>query len=525
MVASPTPQQHGSIVVQTPQDGRALGPRRGDGRRRREAGVRAVRDPLTGRVERPLAPVSPDRLAAVAAELRALAPAWAGRPPSPGGRAGDPGVPRPDAGWERRARALARFGEAVARDEELLAALVADTGRVAESLLERQAVAGLVARWVRQAPASLAPPPERPASLPGPPGGPNVVVAGDAVPYELVGVISPWNFPLLLGLIDAVPALAAGCAVLVKPSEVTPRFIEPLARLMPDELPLRVVEGDGGTGAALIDLVDAVVFTGSVPTGSQVAQAAARAFVPAFLELGGKDPAIVLEGADLDRAASAILWGGTANAGQACQSIERIYVARPVHDEFLALLARKAAGVRLTCEGGPVGPIIEPRQADVIAAHLADAAARGAVTHTGGLVERHGGGRWCRPTVLSDVDHSMLVMTEETFGPVLPVMAVDGPDEAVALANDSAYGLSAAVFAGSEEAALAVAARLRAGAVSVNDASLTAFVHDGEKHAFGLSGLGGSRMGAASIARFLRRRAFLVNRSTAADPWWHTSEE
>ncbi|MDP4501585.1 aldehyde dehydrogenase family protein [Nonomuraea turcica] len=457
-----------------------------------------VRDPLTGRIERPLDPVPPDRLAAVAAELRAMTPAW---------RDADRGTP------------LSRFGAALAADDELLAALVADTGRVAESLLERQVVAGLIDRWVRQAPALLAPPAEFPASLPG------VVVGGDAVPYELVGAITPWNFPLLLGLIDAVPALAAGCAVVVKPSEVTPRFIEPLMRLVPDGLPLRVVEGDGATGAALVDLVDAVVFTGSVPTGRLVAQAAARAFVPAYLELGGKDPAIVLAGADLDRAASAILWGGTANAGQSCQSIERVYVAREVHDEFLALLVGKAAQVGLTCEGGPIGPIIAPEQPDVLAAHLADAVAKGAIMHTGGAIERHGGGHWCRPTVLSRVDHTMLVMTEETFGPLLPVMAVDGVDEAVALADDSVYGLSAAVFAATEEQARAVAARLHAGAVSVNDASLTALVHEGEKHSFRLSGLGGSRMGPASISRFLRRRAFLVNRSDAADPWWHATKE
>jgi succinate-semialdehyde dehydrogenase / glutarate-semialdehyde dehydrogenase len=457
-----------------------------------------VRDPLTGQVERPLAPVPPDRLAAIAAGLRAMGSVWA------------------DAD---RGAVLSRFGAALATDDDLLAALVADTGRVAESVLERQIVAGLVERWVRQAPALLTPPAEFPASLPG------IVVAGDAVPYELVGAITPWNFPLLLGLIDAVPALAAGCAVLVKPSEVTPRFIEPLMRLVPDELPLRVVEGDGATGAALVDLVDAVVFTGSVPTGRLVAQAAARAFVPAFLELGGKDPAIVLAGADLERASSAILWGGTANAGQSCQSIERVYVAREIHDEFLALLAAKASQVGLTCEGGPIGPIVAPDQPEVIAAHLADAVARGAVVHTGGAIERHGGGQWCRPTVLSAVDHSMLVMMEETFGPVLPVMAVDGPDEAVTLANDSAYGLSAAVFAATEEQARSVAARLHAGAVSVNDAALTALVHEGEKHSFRLSGLGGSRMGPASIVRFLRRRAFLINRSDAADPWWHATKE
>ncbi|MEV4169576.1 aldehyde dehydrogenase family protein [Nonomuraea sp. NPDC049709] len=457
-----------------------------------------VRNPITGQADRPLAPIPPDRLAAAAAGLRERSPAWL---------------------TADRGAVLSRFGAALADDDDLLAALVTDTGRVGESLLERRLVAALIDRWVRQAPALLAPPAERPASLPG------VFVVGDSVPYELVGVISPWNLPLLLGLIDAVPALAAGCAVLVKPSEVTPRFIEPLMRLVPDELPLAVVEGDGETGAALVDLVDAVVFTGSVETGRRVASAAARAFVPAYLELGGKDPAIVLAGADLDRAASAVLWGGTANAGQSCQSIERVYVAREAHDEFLDRLVTKAAQVGLTCEGGPIGPIIGPGQEDVIAAHLADAVARGATVHTGGHIERHGGGHWCRPTVLSGVDHTMLVMTEETFGPVLPVMAVDGPDEAVALANDSVYGLSAAVFAATEEQAMAVAARLRAGAVSVNDAALTALVHEGEKHSFRLSGLGGSRMGAASIGRFLRRRAFLVNRSDAADPWWHTTKE
>ncbi|MEW9550451.1 aldehyde dehydrogenase family protein [Nonomuraea sp. NPDC050783] len=463
----------------------------------------AVLDPLTGRVERPLRPVPPDRLPGIAAELRAAASAWSAL------------------GAEGRGPVLSRFGAALAGDADLLAALVADTGRVAESVLERRIVAEAAGRWARRAPALLAPPAEFPAELPG------VHVAGDAVPYELAGAITPCNFPLLLGLIDALPALAAGCAVLVKPSEVTPRFIEPLVRLVPAELPLRVVEGGAETGAALVELVDVVVFTGSVPAGRAVAEAAARAFVPAHLELGGKDPAIVLAGADLDRASSAILWGGTANAGQSCQSVERVYVEREAHDAFLALLAAKAARVRLTCEGGPIGPIIAPGRPAVIAAHLADAVARGAVVHTGGRLERHGGGHWFRPAVLSGVDHSMLVMTEETFGPVLPVMAVDGPDEAVALAADSAYGLSAAVFAATEERARAVAARLPAGAVSVNDAALTALVHEGEKHSFGLSGLGGSRMGPASLTRFLRRRAFLINRSPAADPWWHplASEE
>ncbi|MCG5219078.1 aldehyde dehydrogenase family protein [Streptosporangium soli] len=455
----------------------------------------ALTDPLTGQAGRALTPISPAALRAAADDLRDRAAGW---------RSID------------RGPVLERFAAALAGDDDLLAALVADTGRHAESVLERRLVTGMIERWVRQAPGLLAPPAEQASAIP------SVALAGAHVPYELVGAITPWNFPLLLGLIDAIPALAAGCAVLVKPSEVTPRFIEPLSRLIPSELPLRVVEGGAETGAALVGLVDVVAFTGSVPTGRKVAEAAARAFVPAFLELGGKDPAIVLAGADLDRASSAILWGGTSNAGQSCQSIERVYVERAVHDEFVELLVAKARRTGLTCEGGPIGPLIDPAQAGVVERHLADAGVRGAVTRTGGTIERHGGGRWCRPTVLTGVDHSMLVMTEETFGPILPVMPVADAEEAVRLANDSVYGLSAAVFGRSEEEALAVAGRLAVGAVSVNDAALTALVHEGEKNSFGLSGMGGSRMGPASLRRFLRRRSYLVNRASAADPWWHS---
>ncbi|MFI6480924.1 aldehyde dehydrogenase family protein [Nonomuraea sp. NPDC050663] len=449
-----------------------------------------MRDPLTGRIERELAP--PADLAPIVAGLRAAQAAWA---------------------LADRGEVLRRFGRAIAGDAALLEALIADTGRRTESELEVRLVAGMIERWSaatvesqEQAPSAVVP---------------SVVLGGAWRPYELVGVISPWNLPLLLGLIDAVPALAAGCSVLVKPSEVTPRFIEPLMRLVPPELPLRVIEGDGTTGAAMVEVVDAVAFTGSVPTGRRVAEAAARAFIPAFLELGGKDPAIVLDGSDLDRATSAVLWGGTANAGQSCLSVERVYVQRTIYEPFVALLAAKAAKVGLTCEGGPIGPLIDPAQAGVIERHLADAVARGATVLTGGLIEHHGGGRWCRPTVLTGVDHRMLVMTEETFGPVLPVMPFTTADEAVELANDSDYGLSAAVFGPTEQAALEVAARLETGAVSINDAGLTAIIQEGEKNAVKLSGLGGSRMGPAALRRFLRRTSYLINRSPDPDPWWH----
>ena len=342
-------------------------------------------------------------------------------------------------------------------------------------------------------------------------------------------MISPWNFPLLLGLIDAIPALAAGCAVVIKPSEVTPRFIAPLRATLTGVPDLRdvvgIVEGAGDVGAGLIDLVDSVCFTGSVATGRHVGAAAAAAFIPAFLELGGKDPAIVLAGADLKRASSAVLWGSVANAGQSCLSIERIYVQEDIHDEFVGLLAGKARQVRLARPGpddGQLGPLIDPAQAEIISRQLADAYEHGARALTGGEVQRHDGGLWIEPTVLTGVDHSMTVMRDETFGPVMPVMPVSGADEAVMLANDSEFGLSAAVFAADADTARAVAGRIRAGAVSINDAALTALVHEGEKNSFNYSGLGGSRMGPASIRRFVRKQTLIVNHAAARDPWWHT---
>ncbi len=281
--------------------------------------------------------------------------------------------------------------------------------------VEADQVVGMARRWAEAAPPLLARRTRAATTMPG------LSLETAAVPYALVGVVSPWNFPLLLGLIDAIPALAAGCAVIVKPSEVTPRFAEPLAAAI-DSVPLlrdvlAVVEGAGDVGAAVVDRVDAVCFTGSVPTGRAVARAAVERFIPAFLELGGKDPAIVLPGADLERASSALLWGGTANAGQSCLSIERVYVHESQHDELVGLLCAKAERLELalpTPGSGAIGPLIDAEQATVIQAHLDDAIGRGALVRTGGTIERHDGGHWIRPTVLTGVDHSMAVMTEET---------------------------------------------------------------------------------------------------------------
>ncbi|MBE9051297.1 aldehyde dehydrogenase family protein [Nostocales cyanobacterium LEGE 11386] len=424
-------------------------------------------------------------------------------------------------GLEARIDALQQWKQAILSGRERLTeALVNDTGRLFTSVLEIDSFLASIDRWCGLAPELLQDSAKNTAI-------PFIALQQTSVPYPLVGVISPWNFPLLLSTIDIIPALLAGCAVIVKPSEIAPRFVAPLITAINTVPNLRdvlsFVEGAGDTGAALIEYVDLVCFTGSVATGRKVAEAAARRFIPAFLELGGKDPAIVLESANLELATSAILWGSVVNTGQSCLSIERIYVAEAIFEEFYHQLIAKAHRLQLAypkVENGEIGPIIAERQAAIINDHLLDAIEKGALIHCGGKVEELGGGWWCRPTVITQVNHSMKVMTEETFGPIMPVMPFPTVEEAVYLANDSIYGLSAAVFAESEAEALAVAQQIDAGAISINDAALTAIMYEGEKNSFKFSGLGGSRMGPASLKRFLRKKAFLIKTNSSSDPWW-----
>jgi acyl-CoA reductase-like NAD-dependent aldehyde dehydrogenase len=461
--------------------------------------VISVRNPRTGHDDYSFEPPSDAELAAMAQDLREQQEPWS--------RDAETRIGSMQA-WRSRLEA---------RMSDLVAALVHDTGRLAESAMEVDAILRSIDRWCALAPELLARTDPRTASIP------IFSIRQSQRAYPLVGVISPWNFPLLLSLIDAIPALLAGCSVIVKPSEIAPRFVEPLRETLED-LPLAYLQGDGSTGERIIELVDCVCFTGSVTTGRKVAEQAARRFIPAFLELGGKDPAVVLSSADLDRASSAILWGGTANAGQSCLSIERVYVEQPAFDPFVGLLAEKARGVRLAVphpSDGELGPIIAAKQIPVIAGHLADAATKGAKALAGGEVETIDGGSYVRATVLTGVDHTMNVMTEETFGPILPVMPASDANDAVRLANETTFGLSAAVFAGTPDEAIAVGNRINAGGISINDAALTALIYDAEKNSFNYSGLGGSRMGPAALRRFGRRQAFLVADTPAPDPWWY----
>lgn len=453
-----------------------------------------VRNPRTGQFDFQIQVSPPGVLAARAGTLRAAQRAWASQ------------------SVHQRAAVLQRWKVQLhANQAAMVAALTIDTGRHLLAQAEFAATIGALDRWCAQAPSLIHEDAGQSKAQP------SINFRTQLVPYALVGVISPWNFPLTLSLIDAIPALLAGCAVLIKPSEVTPRFVAPL-KLSIDAVPelsavLDFVLGDGRTGAELVGLVDAVCFTGSVKTGRIVGQAAAKHFIPAFLELGGKDPIVVTASADLELATDVALRASVLATGQACQSLERIYVHDTVYDRFVSRLVEKASAVTINfpdLHKGVIGPLIFDRQADVIATQLDDALKRGARILCGGIVEIHGGGgRWIRPTVIVDVDHTMQLMTEETFGPVMPVMKFHTVDEAVQLANDSEFGLSAAVIAGTLEEAEAIGLRIDAGAISLNDGSLTGVMHEAEKNSFKCSGLGGSRMGAAGITRFFRKKALL----------------
>jgi succinate-semialdehyde dehydrogenase / glutarate-semialdehyde dehydrogenase len=454
----------------------------------------SVRNPRTGRNDYEIEAGSRTTVSAISSGLRAHQVVWL------------------QSGAEKRAMRLMDLAIALERHIDAIAsALEADTGRRRIARMEVEGVVASIKTWTGHSAGSGNDVWTQGFS------NPNLKHRSQLVPYSLVGVISPWNFPLVLSMIDTIPALLAGCSVLIKPSEITPRFVAPLEVAIEEaglSGVLGFVTGAGDTGIALVDCVDAICFTGSVSTGRKVGIQAAGRLIPAFLELGGKDPMIVLGSADIERATDAALRGSVLSTGQACQSIERIYVADAIHDAFLQRLTQKANAVRLNANDistGELGPIIFDKQAAILEEHIEDARERGAAVLTGGKIENIGGGLWLRPTIIAGVTHEMRVMKDESFGPILPVMPFSSIEQAIALANDSEFGLSAAVFSGSLEESEAVGRELEAGAVSLNDAALTSLFHEAEKTSFKSSGLGGSRMGRASLERFMRRKALIAN--------------
>ena len=456
-----------------------------------------VRNPRTGQVDYEFEKLSKDELANKCSELRNAQGDWWKQ------------------GVKKRVVVLKRFIDALEKHKPaIFDALCKDTGRWGLSKMEIEALQGYIAERCEQAPEIL-------KTVEGQTANGKVSFQQQYVPYALVADISPWNYPLILSFLDSISALIAGSAVIIKPSEITPRFIEPI-NIAISEVPelarvMIVIAGDGDTGHELIKQSDAVVFTGSVATGRNVALTATEGFKPAFLELGGKDPAIVLASANIESAAHAIMRGGIVNAGQSCFATERVYVEKSISRALTDELCNLAAQIEINypdIQKGHIGPIISEKQVDIIKLHLDDAKEKGAKVLLGGEIEVYDGGYWVRPVVMVDVDHSMRIMKEETFGPIVPIMEFETECQAIELANDTTYGLSAAVF-GDKNDVIRVGRQLEAGGIYMNDIDLMGVVGmDAEKVSFKHSGLGGTRYGPGGVFRYLQQQALILRHDT-----------
>jgi len=351
-------------------------------------------------------------------------------------------------------------------------------------------------------------------------------------PIGVVGIISPWNFPLVLTAGDAIPALMAGNAVVIKPSELTPLtalFAAELAQRagLPENL-LQVVIGAAETGEALIDHVDMISFTGSVEVGRQVMRRAADRLIPVSLELGGKDPVIVLKDSDLERAANACVWGALVNSGQVCTSIERVYVEESVYQAFVDKVVEKVKVLRQGASNDEVdlGSMTSEEQFKKVSSQVAVAVAHGAKALTGGGANPKFSGWYYEPTVLVDVNHGMAIATEETFGPVIPIMKVRDAEEAIRLANDSSYGLDACIFTRDKQRALQLAERLHAGSVCINDGLVNYIIPDTPMGGVKDSGFS-RRHGPEGIRKYCYQKTLVIDRfGLKSDfPWFPASEK
>jgi acyl-CoA reductase-like NAD-dependent aldehyde dehydrogenase len=375
--------------------------------------------------------------------------------------------------------------------------------------------------WLAEAPKLLAP---RPVKL-SPLEYPKKRAVTTLEPRGVVGLIAPWNYPVSIPLRTLLPALLAGNGVVFKPSEYAPRIGRAVADLFADLLPdgtLSLVQGGGEVGSALVDAVDHVVFTGSVGTGRKVASRAAQRLISTSLELGGKDAAIVLEDADIERAAQGVAWGAFTNAGQNCSSVERVYVVRSIADTFIKRVTEIANSLRV---GHDLGPLTQPIQRAIVEAQLVEARVAGANFRTGGG-RAPGPGLYLQPTVLVlPQSDTLMIERDETFGPVLPVRVVEDEAEAVRRANDSRYGLTASVWTRDLARGERVAGRLRVGTVTVNNHSFTAALPAAPWSGVGESGTGTTNSPRA-FEEMCRPKFTLVDASSdARELWWYPYNE
>jgi len=348
-------------------------------------------------------------------------------------------------------------------------------------------------------------------------------------PIGVVGIISSWNYPLAIPLSQIIPAVAAGNSVICKTSDFTPHCGALIEKLFadagfPKDL-VTIVQGGGEVGQALIDAdPDKILFTGSVATGRRVAEACAKRLIPTVLELGGKDAMLVLADADLDIAASAAVWGSYTNCGQVCLSVERLFVEKPVSDEFAARCVAKTKKLRV----GPgndsttdVGPMIRPQHVQRMVELIEDAVSRGARVLCGGHPRVDLGPNFFEPTVITNVDSTMKLFQEETFGPILAMQTVADAEEAVVRANDSPFALSASVWTRNVSRGEAIAKRLRAGAVMVNDAISYFAIAEAPHGGCGASGWGRTH-GKAGLLEMVSTKYIDVDRLPRREkPWWY----
>ena len=466
----------------------------------RDSSEISVENPATGEVIRSVHATTPDELRAMAERGRAAQPAWE------------------SLGFDGRGKILRRAQKWIVDNAERIAdTLVKESGKTYEDALlaEVAYAANAFGFWAKHAPDYLGDEKVRTA---------NPFVLGRKLvvryrPVGLVGVIGPWNYPLTNSFGDCIPAMAAGNAVILKPAEPTP-----LTSLLLEEgmreigLPegiYQVAPGRGSEiGPELIDLADMIMFTGSTETGKKIMGRAAETLTPVSLELGGKDPMIVLADADIERAANAAAYYSMQNGGQTCISVERVYVEAPVYDDFVARVSQKVGALRQGVPTAPgtveVGAMTLSSQVDIVSRHVEDAKTAGAKVLVGG----HAGtdkGNYYEPTVLVDVDHSMTAMTEETFGPTLPIMKVGDAEEAIRLANDSPFGLAASVWTKDTARGEEVARRVESGVVCVNDAQINYLALELPMGGWKTSGMG-QRHGAPGIRKYCRQQSLLVTR-------------
>jgi acyl-CoA reductase-like NAD-dependent aldehyde dehydrogenase len=459
-----------------------------------------VENPATGAVLSTIPILGVAELAQLAAAAREAQPQWAA------------------IGFEGRARVMRRAQKWILDNaERVLDTVVSETGKTYEDaqLADLGYTSVALGFWAKQAGRYLSD--ERVPSWNNPLAvGKKLVLRYE--PHGLVGVIGPWNYPIVNGFGDCIPALMAGNTVILKPSEVTPLSSLLMAEMLREcglpEGVFAVATGDGSTGQALIAQVDCVMFTGSTRTGTAVMKAAAERLVPCYLELGGKDPMVVCADADVERAANAASFYSMNNAGQVCISVERCYVEAPVYDEFVAKVTETVRGLRqgIPTEPGSVdvGAVIFPPQLDIVKAHVQDAVDKGAKVLTGGHAHAERG-RFYEPTVLVDVDHTMKIMREETFGPTLPIMKVASVEEGIRLANDSDYGLQASVWTKDLQRGEQLARRIQAGSVCVNDVQTNYLALNLPMGGWKSSGIG-TRHGANGIRKYCKTQSVLVTR-------------